>query len=335
MKPMMLKTYRGVRAILAPTVLLFCMAVQAAQPLKGQSGPGRSTQPVIFDTDIGDDIDDVLALGLILSSPELKLVGVTTAWGDTALRARLVKRLFAECGVHDVPVLQGVEKHHAGEAAFSQAVWARRGPPADPSDAVGFLLAEARKRPGELTLISVGPMTNLGAAIDRDPEGFRKLKRIVLMGGSVRIGYGDFGYEGGHHIDAEYNIAMDPDAAAKVFRSGVPLFVMPVDSTQIKLGEAQQQLLFTHGSPLTDALTLLYHQWSRATRQQTPTVFDAMAVAYAIDPGLCPATPLHLDVDEKGFTREQPGTPNAQVCLKSDTDQFFRFYMPRLLQADR
>lgn len=293
--------------------------------------PTVQPQPVIFDTDIGDDIDDVLALGLILKSPELKLVGVTAAWGDTALRARMVDRLLAECGVRGVPVLQGPEKHHAGEAVFSQAAWARRGPAATHGDAVEFLLTQARLHPGEITLLSVGPMSNLGAAIDKDPEGFRKLKRIVMMGGSVRRGYGDFGYTATHHIAAEYNIAMDPESAAKVFSSGIPLYVMPVDSTQIKLGETQRDLLFTHSSPLTDALTLLYHQWSRAAKQQTPTMYDAMAAAFAVQPQLCPVKPLHLEVDAKGFTRETPGTPNAQVCLDSSSDQFFRFYMPRLL----
>ena len=304
-------------------------AAQASNGMTNARAP--HAEPVILDTDIGDDIDDVLALGLVISSPELHLVGVTTAWGNTALRARMVDRLFLECGIVGVPVLKGPEKHHSGEAAFSQSRWAERGPDRTHDDAVNFLLEQAQLHPNEITLISVGPMSNLGAAISRDPESFRKFKRIVLMGGSVRRGYGDFGYTNAHHIDAEYNIAMDPESAAKVFRSGVPLYVMPVDSTQIKLGELQRQLLFTHSTPLTDALTLTYQQWSRTTKQQTPTMYDAMAAAFTVDPNLCPVIPLHLVVDAQGFTREAPGTPNAQVCLESDSDQFFRFYMPRLL----
>lgn len=315
---------------LSMATVLLCQTPANATVQAPTSSPAQP-QLVIFDTDIGDDIDDVLALGLILKSPELKLIGVTAAWGDTVLRARMVDRLLAECGVTGVPVLQGPEKHHTGEAVFSQAAWARRGPTGTHGDAVEFLLTQARLHSNEITLLSVGPMSNLGAAMDKDPEGFRKLKRIVLMGGSVRRGYGDFGYTATHHVDAEYNIAMDPESAAKVFRSGVPLYVMPVDSTQIKLGETQRDLLFTHSSPLTDALTLLYHQWSRVTKQQTPTMYDAMAIAFAVQPQLCPVTPLHVEVDTKGFTREMPGTPNAQVCLDSSSDQFFRFYMPRLL----
>ena len=86
------------------------------------------------------------------------------------------------------------------------------------------------------------------------------------------------------------------------------------------------------GQNLTDALALLYDQWSRSTNLRTPTLFDDVAVAYAIDPGLCPTTPLRIEVDAKGFTREVSGKPNAQVCLHSDTDKFLEFYMPRLLE---
>jgi inosine-uridine nucleoside N-ribohydrolase len=175
-------------------------------------------------------------------------------------------------------------------------------------------------------------MTNLGAALDRDPETFKKLKRIVMMGGSVRRGYDDLGYLPTRGPEPEYNIAMDVEAAKKVFTSGVPLYVMPLDSTQLKLDETKRELLFTQSTDLTDAIALLYLQWSRQTKNQTPTMFDAVAVAYAIDPTVCPVEPLRLRVDDQGYTREEPGAANSFVCLRSDSDNFFRFYMPRLLE---
>jgi len=289
-------------------------------------------QLVIVDTDIGDDIDDAFALGLALSSPELKILGVTSAWGDTALRARLLDRLLCETGRTDIPVAVGIEKHAPGQAAFSQARWAERQPDRPHTPAVDFILDQIKQHPGEITLVGIAPLTNLGAAVARDPATFKKLKRIVIMGGSVRRGYGDLGYLPDHGADAEYNIAMDPAAAQAVFHSGVPLYIMPLDSTQIPLGDGPRSLLFTQSTNLTDALALLYEQWSRTTNLRTPTLFDAMAVAYAIDPTQCPATPLQIEVDGKGFTREAQGKPNANVCLHSDTDKFLEFYMPRLLQ---
>jgi inosine-uridine nucleoside N-ribohydrolase len=313
--------------------ILLCLALIGtgafAQTAPSQLAP---SQLVVIDTDIGDDIDDAFAVGLALSSPELHILGITSAWGDTKLRARLLDRLLCETGRTDIPVAVGIEKHGPGQATFSQARWAERQPDKPHTPAVDFILDQIKQHPGEITLIGIAPLTNLGAAIERDPATFKKLKRIVIMGGSVRRGYGDVGYAPDHGPDAEYNIAMDPAAGKAVFDSGVPLYVMPLDSTQLPFDEEKRSLLFTRSTNLTDALTLLYEQWSRSSQQQTPTFFDDVAVAYAIDPSLCPTTPLKLEVDGKGFTREVPGKPNANVCLRSDSDRFFEFYMPRLLQ---
>src|SRR2546427_4348503 len=126
--------------------------------------------------------------------------------------------------------------------------------------------------------------------------------------------------------------------------SGVPLFLMPLDSTQLKLDEVKRAFLFSQGTPFTDVLTLLYHQWG----QETPTLFDPMTIAFLVNPSLCPVQPMRIRVDEKGFTRPEPGppnapnipnvpnppsspnAPNAQVWLDSNPDAFFRFLLPRL-----
>ena len=311
---------RIARLLLLSLVLPLAMA--AAQPAQ---------QMVIIDTDIGDDFDDALAVGLALSSPELKILGIMSAWGDTALRARLLDRLLCDTGRADIPVAVGIEKHHPGQAAFTQARWASRAPAKPHPAAVDFLLEQIRKYPGEITLIAIAPLTNLGAAIERDPATFRRLKRVVIMGGSIHRGYGDI-YVPNNHPDAEYNIAMDPTAAKQVFAAGVPLYVMPLDATQHKLDEVKRQLLFTESSNLTDDLSLLYLQWVQGFHQQTPVLYDDVAVAYAIDPALCPTQPMRIEVDDKGFTHEVAGPPNSFVCLASDSDKFFNFYLPRLMQ---
>jgi hypothetical protein len=132
---------------------------------------------VILDTDIGDDIDDAFALGLALQSPEIRVVGITTAWGDTALRARLVNRLLRETHRGGIPVAVGIATK--SKVRFTQAGWARGGSvPVARIDAVDFLLRTIRRNPGEITLVAIAPLTNLGAAIDRDPVTFRRLKRV-------------------------------------------------------------------------------------------------------------------------------------------------------------
>jgi inosine-uridine nucleoside N-ribohydrolase len=102
--------------------------------------------------------------------------------------------------------------------------------------------------------------------------------------------------------------------------------MMPLDSTQLKMDETKRALVFQADTPLTNALTLLYYQWG----QLTPTLFDPMTIAFIDDPKLCPVTPMHITVDDNGMTRPASGAPNAEVCLDSNSDAFFKFYIPRV-----
>ena len=281
-------------------------------------------QLVILDTDIGDDIDDTFALALVLHSPELQLLGVETAFGDTELRARLVDRFLAAVGRADIPVMAGVPRKQTNN--FSQAAYARQWPERKHKSGVEFLLGQIRAHPDQITLIAIGPLSNIGAAIQRDPTTFKKLKRVVIMGGSVYRGYGDKPTPPA----PEWNILCDPAGAKALFGSGVPVFVMPLDSTQIHLENQALGAIFAHGSPLTDQLTLLYHQWTGAKEWHSPTLFDPVAVTYAIRPDLCPTTPIRLEVDDKGFTKPVAGPPNAQVCLHSDEKGFLELLLGRI-----
>ncbi|MBZ5679688.1 MAG: nucleoside hydrolase [Acidobacteriia bacterium] len=292
----------------------------------GQSSASPAPEKIIIDTDIGDDIDDAFALALALRSPELQILGVTTTFGDTETRAKLVDRFLGEVGRSDIPVAAGAPT--ITKNPLTQRRYAEGGHFAKAShpDASGFLLEQIRRYPGQITLIAIGPLVNLGAAIDKDGATFRKLKRVVLMGGCIKRGYGDLGYTAPRGPQPEWNILNDIPSAQKLFASGVPLYVMPLDSTQLKMDEVKRAFLFSQGTPVTDALTLPYHQWG----QETPTLFDPMTIAFIVNPGLCPVQPMRIRVDEKGLTRPEEGAPNAQVCLDSNPDEFFRFYLKRV-----
>ena len=320
----------GWRQGLALASSLFCCLVASGQEFRPQTG--HAAELVMIDTDIGDDLDDAFAIGLALESSEVKILGITTAWGNTGLRARLLRRFLRETGHADVPVAIGPEKYPSkGTLTFSQARYANREPEVNLPRAVDFLLAEIRQHPGEITLVAIGPETNLGAAIDSDAETFRKLKRVVLMGGSVYRGYDGLAYAlSPTKAMPEWNILCDVEAARKVFASGVPLFVMPLDSTQVKLEELERARLFSRGTALTDALAVLYHQWAYETRQVTPTLFDAVAMGYAVRPELCPMKKMRLSIADDGSTRVAEGTANAEVCLASDSDAFLKFYLGRV-----
>ncbi len=288
--------------------------------------PTVAQQKIIIDTDIGGDIDDAFAVALALRSPELNILGITTTTGDTESRAKLLDRFLGEAGRENISVAAG--KASPTDPPMSQQRYAegghfgRRLHP----EAAGFILDQIRRHPNEITLVAIGPLGNLGAAIDREPATFRQLKRIVMMGGSINLGYGDLGYSKPRGPSAEWNIAYDIPSARKVFASGVPLYVMPLDSTQLKLDEIKREYLFQQDTPITDALTILYHLWGQAT----PTLYDPMTIAYSVDPQLCPVEPVRIRVDDKGYTRSEPGTPNAQVCLHSDPEAFFHFYLGRV-----
>ncbi len=303
---------------------LFILAF--AGPGQAETEQPKVPEKIIIDTDIGDDVDDAFAVALALRSPELQIVGISTTFGDTERRAKLLDRLLGEVGRQDIPVGVGNPTHTNNP--FTQRRYAEGGGFARASHpkAVDFILEQIRRYPNQITLIAIGPLVNVGALVVRDGETFRKLRRVVLLGGSIERRNGDMGYAPPRGPEPEWNIVNDIPSAQKLFTSGVPLYMMPLDSTQLKLDEVKRAVLFQAGTPLTDALTLLYHQWG----QQTPTLFDVMTVAYILDPKLCPVTPMHIRVDDKGFTRAEPGAPNVQVCLDSDSDPFFRFYIRRM-----
>jgi purine nucleosidase len=151
---------------------------------------------------------------------------------------------------------------------------------------------------------------------------------VILMGGSIRRGYGDVS----RPAEPEYNIARDPEAAQKLLRSGVKVAMLPLDSTQLKFGADRMKELAKISTPMTDALQVLVAEWGGSSDPPTPTLYDAVAAAYLVDPSTCPMTPLRVEVDGKGMTREVGGAPNAQVCLQPQPDAFFGLLMPRLMR---
>jgi purine nucleosidase len=296
------------------------------------AGAAQAAEKIIIDTDIGDDIDDAFALGLALSSPEFEILGVSASFGDTATRAKMLDRMLSELGRSDIPVAMGAPAN-VNLNAFTQRRYAEGGQFARASHpgSVDFILDQARKYPGQVTLVAIGPLPNIGAMIDRDPAAFRQLKRVVIMGGNVRPLLDPYGAAAPIAPHPEWNIKNDIASAQKLFNAGVPLLVMPLDSTaNLKLHEVARTALFAHGTMLTNILAGLYYEWRAATRSPTPVLYDPMTLASLLDPRLCPLTPMHIRIDDAGNTLVEQGAPNAQVCLHSDADAFLRFYVKKV-----
>jgi inosine-uridine nucleoside N-ribohydrolase len=305
-------------------------AVTTATP--AQSGP----QPVIIDTDVGDDIDDAFALAIALQDPRLDVIGITTAWGDTRTRTLLVRRLLATLGRQNVVVAQGPATPNT--TPFTQKKWAMGAADTAPAaDAIEFIRDQVRKRPGEITLIALAPLSNIEALQRRDPEAIRKLRQVVLMGGSIYAGYNLGGAIPVAQPHAEYNVVSAPQGLRILLESRIPVKMFPLDSTQIKFDEVRRDRLFAYGSPASDALALLYHQWRllNAWGQATPTLFDAVPVTSLLQPSACPLTTLRITVDEHGYTRPTAGEPNVAACLAVDETATQRLIMDSLAPQPR
>jgi inosine-uridine nucleoside N-ribohydrolase len=310
---------------------LLCLAALALSGCEIAHAAGPAAVPVIIDTDIGDDIDDAFALAVALQSPRLQVLGITTAWGDTRTRALLVRRLLATLGRTDIPVAQGPATRST--ATFTQRKWAEgAADKAAAPDAIELIRGQVQRRPGEITLIALAPLSNIEAMQKRAPEALHKLKQVVLMAGSIHAGYNQNGAIPNSQPSAEYNVVSAPRGLTVLLESGVPVKMFPLDSTQIKFDEVRRDRLFAYGSPASDALTLLYHQWRLYNdwAQITPTLFDAVPVTSLLQPSTCPLTNMRIKVDDRGYTRPEQGAPNASVCLVVDENATQRLIIDAL-----
>jgi purine nucleosidase len=307
------------RTLLAVAVALMTAAGARAQPV-----------PVLFDTDIGTDIDDAYALALILRSPEIELLGVTTVSGDAVARARLAAKLLAVEGgaAGSVPVYAGTS---TATQYMKQTEWAAgfTSPALHADGGVAFMRAQIEARPGALTIIAVGELTNVAALLTSSPGIASKIKRIALMGGAVRRGG-----QPGSTPQPEWNIKSNAAAARTVFTSGVPLIVAPLDATaDLKLTPEHRVRIFARGSPLTDALAALDFVWRQTNnwKGDTPILFDLLAVSAVHAPDIARFEPLHVVVEADGLTREVKDRPaNAQVAVGADVARVVDFMTDRL-----
>jgi purine nucleosidase len=284
--------------------------------------------PIILDTDIGTDVDDAFALALVLASPELDLRGVTTVGTEPGLRARMVCRFLTALERRNIPVAAG-ELPQPSEEIEKQGQYVRRpegrlerlSEPLKES-AVAFLYRQLKAHQGEITLVPIGPLTNIARLLREHPDCKPWIKRIVLMGGSVRRGYKEKSA-----AEPEWNIKCDIAAAQTVFRSGVPLVVAPLDATaMLQLHEEPRRRLFDAKTPLTEQVRTLYRLW----QAPTPVLFDPVAVMLCFDERLCTMENLRLDVEERGATRIVQGEANARVATAIRAADFIKWYVERV-----
>jgi purine nucleosidase len=297
--------------------------------------------PILFDTDIGSDIDDAVALAYLLTQPRCDLLGVTTVTGEPIERARLADAVCQAFGRGDVPIHAGAGKPILVPQLQLQAPqksvlprYPHRQPEAfAPNVAVDFLRETIRSRPGEITLLSVGPLTNIGLLFALDPEIPRLLKRYVMMGGLY------FSRPRNWHL-AEWNAKGDPHATAVVFAANAPgTTCIGLDvTTQCVMPAEDCRKRFEQG-PLKIVGDMAEVWFARARPQIT--FHDPLAAAVIFEPDLCTfeagLVEVELQSDRlRGVTHFSPQASSRphQVATTVRPDAFFGHYFATVAGRD-
>jgi inosine-uridine nucleoside N-ribohydrolase len=305
---------------------LFIASLAVAQP---------KPIPVIFDTDIGDDIDDALALALALQSPELDVRAVTTVIDDVESRTRLAWKELGLFGRRDIPLATGAPEPLLDPVRNSRSRQYEALTPSDdfPSAArksASQLIIETLMSSREkLTVVPVGPLTNIALALKTEPRIKSKIDRIVLMGGAF------------FPPRAEYNIYRDRIAAEIVFRSGVPVTAVGLDVTEkCKLQGAGLDRLRSAKNPASQFLVRLIELWQNGRSEQYPTLHDPLAVASTLRAGLIETQLGQVEVETAspltfGTTVFKRGGGNTHVARDVNVHEFLDLFVTRLSAPPR
>lgn len=322
---------RGSAGFVSALVGLFLLTASPSGWAQASKPAGKPT-PVILDTDIGDDIDDTWALGLLLKSPELDLKLVVGDYGKAQYRAKLLAKFLQSAGRTNVPVGIGLDVEPRGEAG--QAAWVKdydlkQYPGKVYEDGVKALIDTIMNSPEPITLIAIGPAPNIAAALSREPEIVRKA-RLVGMDGSVRIGY-----DGKNKPDAEWNVKADVKACQKMFTAPWDITITPLDTCGLIFldGERYAQVRDSN-DPIAKMIIENYTMWSKGVPQNRSSIlFDTVAVYLAMHEDFCKMERLGLKVNDDGFTVIDESAKKIDTATAwKDLDGYRGFLVKRLTQ---
>jgi len=300
---------------------------------------GQPRQPIILDCDPGHD--DALAILLAAADPSLDLVAITTVAGNQSLDKTTLnaRRVCTVAGIRDVPIAAGCDRPLVrsriaapeihGESGLDGPAFGAPTAPLDARHAVDLIIEASHERP-DLILVPTGPLTNVATALARDPGLGQRLRRIVLMGGAMGLG--------NVTPAAEFNIAADPEAARAVFESGVPITMVPLETTHRALATPEvigriAALDFPLAHMCVELLGFFAETYLRVFGFAAPAVHDPCAVAWVIDETIVPTQRMRVDIetdaefsygrtvcDVYGVTGREA---NAEVGTSLEVDRFW------------
>lgn len=303
-------------------------------------------EKIIIDCDPGHD--DALAIMLALASPELEVLGITVTYGNVGLENTTRNALIVrELCRSSVPVFAGADRPLLRERISAESVHGTSGldGPELPEPTGGletkraaeFIIESVLANPDQVTLVPVGPLTNIALAMRLEPRIVPQIKRIVLMGGDVFLG--------NWTPAAEFNIVCDPHAAKIVFGSGAPIVMFGLNVThQVLATPPRVERLRALGTRVADATVGLLEFFKLAYQRRYgfdgPALHDPCTIAYLINPALFSLKAMHVEIetfDGPSFGRTVCdywgvlGQPtNAEVALEADAAGFFELLTERI-----
>lgn len=306
-------------------------------------------QDIIIDTDPGQD--DAVAILLALASPELNILGLTAVAGNVPLALTQInaRKILELAGATDIPVFAGCDAPMTRKLVTAEHVHGKTGldgidlpdptMPLQDKHAVDFIIDTLRERPeGTVTLVPIGPLTNIAAAFERAPDIIPRVKQIVLMGGAY--------FEVGNITPAaEFNIYVDPEAAKAVFAAGAPIVVLPLDATHEALTSRhwveEMRSLPNRCGPAVASWTDFFERYDREKYgSEGAPLHDPCTIAWLLRPDLFDGRQINVEIEIQGeFTTgmtvadwwgvsERPR--NALFIRHVKRDELFALFSERL-----
>jgi inosine-uridine nucleoside N-ribohydrolase len=336
------------------TACVALLAIVAAAPAAAQP-----PQKIIFDTDFAfPPQDDAMALFFVLNSPELDILGITTVAGNRSLNVANadVLKLLETVGRPEIPVYSGAAapllhkgtewdtKRHGGWYANEPA----REPPGgfatakklERQSAIDYLVQAVMANPGQVTILAIGPLTNIAMAMRMEPRFAGTVKQLVIMGGAV-ASLADGG--GNHTPNAEFNFYVDPEAAQIVLRSGIPIVLSPLNvSRKARFTKADYDRIVAVDTPITRLIKDNLGPGYQQRPDRVMLMYDQVAAVALVAPQLIKTVDLVVDVDANpgpsygvsvGAPQPWPGGEGAlkmQVQTDLEWDKFIRLYVERV-----
>ena len=311
----------------------FGIALAVCAAVAGGPSEAEDRVPVILDTDIGDDIDDTWALILALKSPKLDIRLVATDFGNAIYRSRLTAKILEACGRTDIPIAVGLnpEDRPGRQSDWLGDYQLDDYPGIVHMDGVGAIIDTIKNSSKLVTLLCIGPVPNIAAALERDPSIVTNA-RFIGMHGSIRTGYDE-----SPTPSAEWNVLSDPSALRKVFAADWDCTITPLDTCGlIKLSGERYQRLLEADDVFTTVLIENYRSWLPHAaylnprpnpRIESSTLFDTLAVYLAFDDSLVEIERLPIRVTDQGRTVVDATAGRLVNCATSwkDSESFHNY----------